>query len=367
MKLARPGLELWALVSPLAALMLTLSSTSPGWLLPAAGAANTPLAGTPSLRADVGALQLLEKAERAPATTAYHGVQFISAWTEYGASGLVVEVNHRPGVGTSVHTDGNAYTAPADTYVPADDKQPSLVSGSNALALLTTNYELIRAGGRTVAGRATDVVEARRPGARTPSGRFWIDVETGLVLRREVYDDRGRTTRASAFVEIEVGRAHIRGRARSRLPAAWPQEVADEDFARMRADGWHCPKRLAGSLSLVDARRGGGARAPILHLSFSDGLSSVSLFEQRGRLNVDKLEGYQATSRHGGTVYERAGVPMRVVWESEGMVFTIVADAPATTVDEVVSALPQPDQSGGGWGRLSRGMDRVASWFNPFG
>jgi sigma-E factor negative regulatory protein RseB len=349
----------------MAVLLIALAATS----APALAGAQ-PHAAAPKrdlvLGADPEAVRLIEQAQRARDTSAYHGVQFISAWTEQGASGMVVEVNHRPGVGTSVHTDGNAHSPPADTYLPHGHHEPSLVSGSQALALLTANYQLVRAGRRAVAGRATELVEARRPDAGTPAARFWIDKETGLVLRREVYDDRGRTTRASAFVEIEVGRAAPRGGTAVRLPSAWPREVDTSGFAAMRQKGWHCPERLGGSLSLVDARRGGGPRQPILHLSFSDGLSSVSLFEQRGRLDTDKLDGYRSATRRGGTVYIRDGVPSRMVWTANGMVFTLVADAPARTVDQVVSGLPRPDQEPGRWGRLSRGMDRVGSWFNPF-
>jgi hypothetical protein len=46
----------------------------------------------------------------------------------------------------------------------------------------------------------------------------------------------------------------------------------------------------------------------------------------------------------------------------------VVADAPGSTVDEVVAALPHdPVEDTGGWDRLGRGFERVASWFNPFG
>jgi hypothetical protein len=36
-------------------------------------------------------------------------------------------------------------------------------------------------------------------------------------------------------------------------------------------------------------------------------------------------------------------------------------------VDDVVAALPHRGAADGTLGRLGRGLDRVASWFNPFG
>jgi hypothetical protein len=48
-------------------------------------------------------------------------------------------------------------------------------------------------------------------------------------------------------------------------------------------------------------------------------------------------------------------------------VYTVVADAPERTVDQVVAALPHRPADDDTLGRLGRGLDRVASWFNPFG
>jgi hypothetical protein len=48
-------------------------------------------------------------------------------------------------------------------------------------------------------------------------------------------------------------------------------------------------------------------------------------------------------------------------------VFTVVADATPRTVEDVVVALPHAPNDRGALRRLGRGLDRVASWFNPFG
>lgn len=368
MKRHRSRGELKALLSPLGLLVLlvstsslagTHSSASPG---STTAAAKAPLAGN-----DLAAMRLLQRAEKAPSTTAYHGVQFVSAWAAQGTTGAVVDVNHRPDLGTAVRIEGNAQTPARTTHLPVHNTEPSLAVGSSGLSLLAANYSLSLAGTRSVAGRPADVVEVRRHGTTSPAARFWLDQETGLVLRREVYDERGRATRASAFVEVEVGRAAPVRSVQSRMPSAWPHAVARSEFAAIRAKGWHCPDRVAQTLTLVDARRGGSREHPILHLSFSDGLSAVSLFQQRGHLDSAKLDGYRRAAHAGGTIYVRDGVPTRWVWGADGMVFTVVADAPERTVEKVVEALPPPDSPRGAWGRLSRGMDRVASWFNPFG
>ena len=93
----------------------------------------------------------------------------------------------------------------------------------------------------------------------------------------------------------------------------------------------------------------------------------IGLFEQRGALSTKHLDGYRATTVRGKHVWVRDEVPQRVVWASDGTVYTLVADATPRTVEDVVAGLPHSGDAGGAMGRLGRGLDRVASWFNPFG
>jgi sigma-E factor negative regulatory protein RseB len=327
------------------------------------------------LRAAVGdatAMRLLDRASRAPESVSYRGVQFVSAWTTKGSTGLVVNVVHRPGIGTTVTSPATAWTPAERTHLKANSDGPSLLGGASTLSLLGSHYSLSTERPQSVAGRSTDVVVATRPGSTTPAARFWLDTDNGLVLRREVYDETGRIIRASSFVEISIGdNDNYEDAAESAddtdRPSAWPDAIDPATLKRMRVRGWDCPDALPPSLQLVDARRGGGEYNGIMHLSYSDGLASVSVFEQRGRLRPSDLKDYQPTTIHGRKVFLRDGVPQRLVWASDGTVYTVVADASTRTVGQVVGALPRPTDDTGALNRLSRGLDRVASWFNPFG
>ena len=311
------------------------------------------------------ARRLLDRAAAAPETTAYHGVQFVSAWTTGGTTTEVVDVRHQPGHGTTVRSDGTA-VAPARSMTLLAVGGPSL-AGGGSVGLLATHYSLSVVGEDEVAGRPVDVVAARRPGSApssTDAARFWLDRASGLVLRREVYDHRGRTTRASAFVEVTVGSGGAAVASTGDRP--WPATVDDASLQRMRTRGWHCPATLPGPLTLVDARRG-GQDGTTLHLTYSDGIASVSVFEQQGRLADGSLAGHRRSTAGGHPVWVRGEVPQRVVWTSGKTVYVVVADAPERTVDQVVAALPhRPAADGDTLGRLGRGLDRVASWFNPF-
>lgn len=296
------------------------------------------------------ARRLLERAAAAPTTESYTGTQFVSAWTSEGTTSQVVEVSHTPGRAA----------------------EPSILSGG-AVALMSRHYSLTARGSARVAGRGVDVVEASRPGAApgdSPVARFWLDRATGLVLRREVYDRAGRRVRASAFVDVTVRdvaptSAVLDTGGSSGMP--WSSTLDAAALSRLRASGWDCPSGLPGPLPLVDARRGGAGKA-IVHLSYADGISSISVFQQRGHLDRENLRGYRRETVEGRDVWVRAEIPRRVVWSTGGMVYTVVADAPERTVDRVVDVLHEgaDEGAGGPMDRLGRGLDRVGSWFNPF-
>jgi sigma-E factor negative regulatory protein RseB len=330
-------------------------------------------AGGPGPRpvVDETARGLLERAAAAQVATTYSGTQFVSAWSSDGATSQVLEVTHSPSEGTTWRAAGARAGAGQVVHSAAKAADPSIL-GVGAVALMARHYSLAGAGTARVAGRQTDVVEARRPGAgrSQPSvvARFWLDRASGLVLRREVYDPRGRVTRASAFVDVTVSAAGEPARPGTGAEGrAWAETLDDRALRRMRTYGWDCPDELPGPLPLVDARRG-GPDAEIVHLSYADGIASISVFQQPGDLDRDHLPGYRRQDVAGGSVWVRAEVPRRVVWSAGGTVYTVVADAPERTVERAVDVLHAGASTRGGepMDRLGRGLDRVASWFNPF-
>jgi sigma-E factor negative regulatory protein RseB len=346
------------------------------FLLPGSGSsfagATAAMGITGSPVSDARAMRLLDRASTAPQTVSYRGLQFVSAWTSKGSTGLVVNVVHRPDSGTTVTSAATAWTPAERTHLPPAGAEPSLMGGDSTLSLLAAHFSLTTSHPQSVAGRPVDVIVVTRPGAAKPAARFWLDHETGLVLRREVYDESGRVTRASAFVQVSVGASndYLDAEASTKdtdRPTAWPDAINRVALARMRKLGWQCPVALPPTLQLVDARRGGGDYNGIVHLSYSDGLANVSVFEQRGRLRASDLTDYRVTTVDGRSVYLHDGVPQRLVWASHGTVYTVVADASTRTVGDVVAALPRPTNDNGALHRLGRGLDRVASWFNPFG
>lgn len=323
----------------------------------------------PAPAIDPSARARLERAAAAPYVTRYSGTLYVTAWTSSTATSQVLQVEHSPATGTTRRAVG-ATSESSVVRTAAHSADPSILGGVGAVALMARHYSLAEAGGGRVSGRAADVVEARRPGpagaARPVVARYWLDRETGLVLRREVYDRLGHVRRASAFVDVTVGAGRPAAGA-GESGRAWSEALDLPAVARMRRNGWTCPGSLPGPLPLVDARRG-GEDGDIVHLSYADGIASISVFQQRGSLDRGRLDDYRRETSGGRTVWVRDEVPRRVVWSLGGTVYTVVADAPERTVDRAVDTLHDDAAAGGGetLDRLGRGLGRVASWFNPF-
>src|SRR5262249_15420276 len=143
----------------------------------------------------------------------------------------------------------------------------------------------------------------------------------------------------------------------------WTDPFSPRQLLALRDGGWQVPAELPGGLSLFTGARTQADTGAVLDLGYSDGLSMVSVFEQRGKLPAT-LPGWRKIKAGGHVVFALPD-QRSLTWAGHGMVFTMVADAPSQTVDAAVGALPH-DRAAGFWKRMSRGMVRVASWVNPF-
>jgi sigma-E factor negative regulatory protein RseB len=144
----------------------------------------------------------------------------------------------------------------------------------------------------------------------------------------------------------------------------WADQLGPARLAALRAGGWPVPRLLPGDLTLFDASASATAGGNVVDLAYSDGLSVVSLFVQRGQLPAG-LTGWRQTDLSGNRLYVKNPGEPDVTWSAGGFVFTMVAAAPAPTVAAAVNALPHQAPAGF-WGRMKRGAARLVSWLNPF-
>jgi sigma-E factor negative regulatory protein RseB len=319
-------------------------------------------------------IQLLQQAAAACQNTPYHGVQVVLWLGQGDPTRSVIDVWHQPG-GVTLVREAAGPSTPGPDAVGADSSGQPAAAGypdldgvvgvsPPLLGLLAANYQVTYRGRGSAAGHVALVVEVRRPGGGL-AARFWIDAATKLPLRREIFS--GDTTMISeeAFTDLELGNGGLAG-----MPSAAPgpanAQLGQGSLAALRAQGWPLPPQLPGNLSLFAATATGASPGQVVGLSYSDGLSVVSLFVQKGLL-AGPMPGWRPVVLGGRTVY--AVDPgdqgnRSLAWSADGFVYTLVADAPVDTVGQVVASLPAGSRPGF-WQRMAHGLHRLVSWANP--
>ncbi|MFM8304172.1 MAG: hypothetical protein ACKOA9_07755 [Actinomycetota bacterium] len=236
--------------------------------------------------------------------------------------------------------------------VPVDGRVPSP----------SAHWDITLGKADPIAGRTTVVVTASDPATGTDRLKVYCDKDTGVMLRREVLDRRGRVVRAVGFVDVKK-----LGGGRAAPPAdpvtrstrngrdTTPDRVSD------LPDGFDAPARVPGGFVLAGRYlRDDGT----IQLYYSDGLFGVSVFQQRGDLARRGLPpGGDEVDVDGATAwgYAVAGGTV-LVWDHDEVTRTVVSDA--TVADLRVFAAAFDDRSDTEPSTIERIADFV---LGPFG
>lgn len=310
-------------------------------------------------------MKLLGKAAAAGLSTSYQGVELIAESGVAGTVTMVSNVWHRGGGQTITQTSSATGLAGSRPYVAYDEntQAPEGVFGvtKTLVGLLGSHYIAVFRGTGTVVSRHALVVDLQR-GDGSIAARFWLDSKTGLPLQRDVFDTSAQLISHDAFVQVQFGRLTA-APPDAAAPArpSWSQVQPPATLlADLDGQGWQLSAVLPGGLSLYQAAQSSTDSGEVVDLGYSDGLSVISLFVQRGTLA--KVAGWQPVSLSGHVVYVAGH---SITWTGRGFVYTMIADAPPRTVQEVIAALPQ-NAAPGFLARIGRGLDRMAGLVNPF-
>ncbi len=326
------------------------------------------------LPANLGSLNrgrvLMDDAVGACRTVSYTGVQMIAWWGRGDSTAYLIGVWHSAGEPEVVAGfDGIDEDRPAGSIArpgtaAADHATAGVLSVSSLmLNLLRANYQIEYTGAGIADGRSARIVTVRRRDD-TLAARYWLDRATGLPLRREMFDEDGHLVNEGTFIELSIGDTAVRP-VSSRVAEDWSARPAKPDLLRLHSQGWPVRAMLAGNLALIGVSRAWTRSGTVVDASYSDGLSVVSVFMQRGEL-AGALPGWRGTQISGRRVYASEPDQRSLAWSADGVVYTVISDAPERTVSMIVTELPH-DGGTGLLQRVDRGLKRIGSWFDPFG
>lgn len=315
-------------------------------------------AAAPADPAQANAVELLDRAREAAQTQSFEGVVAVE-WRD-GPQRRTEDVSVRSAGGVLRFGD-EVVGAGARRMVHGADGWLSL--WGHDVATLgpspTAKYRLAIEPGPTVAARPTDVVAVQLVAASRPRERLYVDRQSGLLLRRELLDAHGDPYRSVAFTTISSGGTIEVAAAGTTPRITKSQEPAP---ARHLRAPYKLKSRIGDGYRKVGAYKAGG----VVQQFYSDGLHGLSVFEQRGHLRSAEtgLAGETGSGRRveiaGRTMQAySASVGDAVVWESDGVVYTAVTDAPWSDLADAVRDLPHADPPG----RLRRVAQAVVSLF----
>jgi hypothetical protein len=311
--------------------------------------------------------RLLAMAADADLTTSYRGTELISQSGLDGRVEMVSQVWHAGGGPTLVQTSGGA-SSPASSAGMSSSPEGVFGLTKSLVALLGKHYVAVYQGAGTAGGRPAVVVELYRFDGSL-AAQYWLDRKTTVPLRRQLFDTSEKVIGEDSFTLVQFGAftlprftAVAQRQAPLTAPQAWVAAASPARFvAALSRRGWLLPVTLPGGLPLYAAASTQLAGGDVADLVYSDGLYVVSLFVQRGTLATD-MPGWQPVRMAGSQAYVSGH---SVTWAADGLVYTMIADAPPRTVNEVVGTLTARS-SPGFLGRLLRGFGRLGRLLNPF-
>ena len=204
------------------------------------------------------------------------------------------------------------------------------------------HYELkLEAGPARVAGRDAVVFTLEPRDELRFAQRLWADRATGLMLRADVLGPGAGAPRvvleSAAFSEIEIGikpPADAHAQAVPRLEGYRVQRPQAQR-TQLEAEGWTLVRppvgfRLTGCVKrpLEMPSDGSSGGEPVLQATFTDGLAHLSLFIEPHSARRPRTE-----------MQAHQGATTTVVVRRQDHWITVVGDAPAATLKQLVGAL----------------------------
>ena len=265
------------------------------------------------------AVRLLAQAAQAAIVRSYQGEEVVTRWSA-GSSGsvLVSDIWHVSGGQTVTRTLDAGASSSSQPYLSSDDdgQAPEGVLGVTVplvQSLETHGTVAAYAGAGRAGDRTAQVVEARRADGSL-AARFWLDDATKLPLEREVFDTTAHVISRDVFINVRFAK---QGSARpARLPIRrgyGPDPFSQAQLLALHARGWLVPAQLPGGLSLYTGAETVANAGTVLDLGYSDGLSVISVFEQRGHLPVS-LAGWRKTTVAGHAIFVAGPDQRSLTW-----------------------------------------------------
>ena len=192
---------------------------------------------------------------------------------------------------------------------------------------LRNYYTINQMGEDRIAGRATSVLDVEPIDAYRYGYRYWLDNETRVLLKCDLLDENGTIVEQMMYTAFD-NHADVPPSAFD-IPEleGYTRKTLNKSRSATARIGWR-PKNVPQGFMLTQSNTRGSEGSNALHLMYSDGLASVSVFIEPGESSAHRLEG--ASNMGALNVYGR---------QLEGMQITVMGEVPEATVAAIAESM----------------------------
>ncbi len=192
-----------------------------------------------------------------------------------------------------------------------------------SVSTLSEHYRIAKGAESRVAGRTSQIVMLEPRDNLRYGHQLWADAESGLLLKARMVDEGGELIEQFAFNEVQIGGEIDPSLLQARYNAApdWRILNAHGNDTKAQEIGWQLTDALPGYRLMSSIRREVGVDGhEALHLVYSDGLTSISVF-----IEPDTGAPHPGSDAKGFLSAGSIGVYARAV---DGQRLTVLGEAP---------------------------------------
>jgi outer membrane lipoprotein-sorting protein len=232
--------------------------------------------------------------------------------------------------------------------VAQDDAIDDQVAEDDNFAVLSSNYHASFAPDETFDGRPVRVVLLTNKYTGQTTMRLRIDAKTYLVLEKQTYAANGALASEVRFEQLRYstqipagifavpnGMRVVNGPSRE-LPSSDLQHVvAAAGFAA------HGPKYLPEGFTPVEGDVVDIKGVRTLHLLYSDGIRTVSLFQNQGAADIgfQSLHASATKVQDHDAKYVEDGATTLLAWSESGLHFTLVGELSLAELEKIATSV----------------------------
>ena len=198
---------------------------------------------------------------------------------------------------------------------------------SENLNKLSNYYTVDQMGEDRIAGRDTSVLDVQPKDAYRYGYRYWLDNETRVLLKCDLLDENGDIVEQMMYTAFN-DHALVPSSA-FRVPDldGYTRQTLDNHGGERVDSGWRAVRMPEGFMLTQSTVRGDGENES-LHMMFSDGLASVSVFIEPDEHSPHRLTG--ASNMGALNIYGR---------QSNGVQITVMGEVPKATVAAIAESM----------------------------